>query len=79
MYLQNPLLMRIKTKNQYNTVLKEIDVLLEFSFLDKTQTKKLKSLLDALDEYQTTLYEAREDATLSLVSDFMDERPFKFN
>lgn len=77
--LQNPLIMRIQTKNQYNTVLKEIDVLLELSFLDKLQTKKLKSLLDALDEYQTYLYEAREDATASLASDFMEERSFKFN
>ena len=40
--------MVINTKNQYNTVLKEIDVLLELSFLDTFQTIKLKILIKDL-------------------------------
>lgn len=62
--------MRIKTKIQYNTVLKEIDVLLELSFLNQNQTKKLKNLLDALDEYQNTLFSNKKEATADLARDF---------
>lgn len=71
--------MKIITKNQYNSVLKEIDLLLELSFLDRDQTHKLKSLLDALDEYQSNLYEERIDATSELAKDFTVQATFKFN
>ena len=71
--------MKIKTKNQYNSVLKEIDVLLELSFLDKNQTKKLKKLLDALDEYQTIMYEEQQDVSADLAKDFILKDSYKLN
>jgi len=77
--LQNPLLIRIKTKNQDNTVLREIDVLLELSFLDSGQTKKLKALLDALDEYQTNLFDDQYDATTELANNYTMKGVYKLN
>ena len=77
--MQNPLPMTIKTKNQYSTVLREIDVLLELKFLDKGQTKKLKFLLDALDEYQTNLLENQNDATSELAKEYTIKNAYKFN
>ncbi len=71
--------MKIRTKNQYNSVLKEIDVLLELSFLDRDQTKKLKALLDALDDYQSNLYEERLDATSELATEFSLQGSHKLN
>lgn len=71
--------MTIKTKNQYSTVLREIDVLLELKFLDKGQTKKLKFLLDALDEYQTNLLENQNDATSELAKEYSLKNAYKFN
>lgn len=62
--------MKITTKNQYNTVLREIDNLLELSFLNQNQTKKLKNLLDALDDYQNTLFSKTRDATSDLAKEF---------
>lgn len=63
-------MIKIKTKNQYSTVLKEIDMLLELSFLNKNQTKKLKNLLDALDEYQSSLFSNSKDAVSDLAREF---------
>ncbi len=77
--MQNPGPMTIKTKNQYSTVLREIDVLLELKFLDKGQTKKLKFLLDALDEYQTNLLEHQNDATSELAKVYSLKDAYKFN
>jgi hypothetical protein len=71
--------MKIKTKNQYNFVLKEIDVLLELSFLDNIQTNKLKKLLDALDDYQTILHKEKQDVSAELAKDFILKNSFKFN
>jgi len=71
--------MKIKTKNQYNSVLKEIDVLLELAFLDKNQTKKLKKLLDALDEYQTIMHEEQQDVSADLAKDFILKSSYKLN
>lgn len=71
--------MIIKTKNQYNSVLKEIDILLELSFLDNFQTNKLKKLLDALDEYQTILHENQEDVSADLAKDFILKSSYKLN
>jgi ribosome assembly protein YihI (activator of Der GTPase) len=71
--------MKIKTKNQYNSVLKEIDVLLELSFLDNFQTNKLKKLLDALDEYQTIIHEDQRDVSAELAKDFILKHSYKFN
>ena len=71
--------MTIKTKNQYSTVLREIDMLLELKFLDKGQTKKLKFLLDALDEYQTNLLEHQNDATSELAKVYSLKDVYKFN
>lgn len=71
--------MKISTKNQYNSVLKEIDVLLELSFLDRIQTQKLKALLDALDEYQSNLFEEKLDATSDIAKDYSATGIFKFN
>jgi hypothetical protein len=71
--------MKIKTKNQYNSVLKEIDVLLELSFLDNMQTNKLKKLLDALDEYQTILHKEQQDVSAELAKDFILKNSYKFN
>lgn len=71
--------MTIKTKNQYNSVLKEIDILLELSFLDNFQTNKLKKLLDALDEYQTILHENQEDVSADLAKDFILKSSYKLN
>lgn len=71
--------MRIKTKNQYNTVLKQIDVLLDLTFLNPGQTQKLKYLLDALDEYQTNLFEDQNDATSELVKDYSLKSLYKLN
>jgi hypothetical protein len=71
--------MKIKTKNQYNFVLKEIDVLLELSFLDNIQTNKLKKLLDALDDYQTILHKEQQDVSAELAKDFILKNSFKFN
>ena len=71
--------MKIKTKNQYNFVLKEIDVLLELSFLDNIQTNKLKKLLDALDDYQTILHKEQRDVSAELAKDFILKNSFKFN
>jgi len=62
--------MRIKTKNQYSSVLREIDVLLELSFLNQNETKKLKNLLDALDDYQSTLFSGSRDAVYDLAKEF---------
>lgn len=76
---QNLLPMRIKTKNQYNTVLKQIDVLLDLTFLNPGQTQKLKYLLDALDEYQTNLFEDQNDATSELVKDYSLKSLYKLN
>ena len=77
--MQNPLVMTINTKNQYNTVLKEIDVLLELSFLDNTQTRKLKGLIDALDEYQSKIFDNKMDVTSELAKDFSLTGLYKFN
>lgn len=63
-------MIKIKTKNQYSSVLKEIDMLLELSFLNKNQTKKLKNLLDALDEYQSSLFSNSKDAVSDLAREF---------
>ncbi len=71
--------MVINTKNQYNTVLKEIDVLLELSFLDTFQTKKLKILIDALDEYQSKIFNNKIDVTSELAKEFSIVGSFKFN
>ena len=71
--------MKIKTKNQYNFVLKEIDVLLELSFLDNIQTNKLKKLLEALDDYQTILHKEQRDVSAELAKDFILKNSFKFN
>jgi len=71
--------MVINTKNQYNTVLKEIDVLLELSFLDTFQTKKLKILIDALDEYQSKIFNNKIDVTSELAKEFLIVGSFKFN
>lgn len=62
--------MRIITKNQYNTVLKEIDSLLELSFLNQGQTRQLKDLLAALDNYQNMLFNETKDATIDLAKEF---------
>lgn len=62
--------MRIKTKNQYSSVLREIDNLLELSFLNNNQTKKLKNLLDALDDYQNSLFSNSKDAMTDLAREF---------
>ena len=77
--MQNPLVMTINTKNQYNTVLKEIDILLELSFLDNTQTRKLKGLIDALDEYQSKIFDNKMDVTSELAKDFSLTGLYKFN
>ena len=71
--------MVINTKNQYNTVLKEIDVLLELSFLDTFQKKKLKILIDALDEYQSKIFNNKIDVTSELAKEFSIVGSFKFN
>ena len=71
--------MVINTKNQYNTVLKEIDVLLELSFLDTFQTKKLKILIDALDEYQSKIFNNKIDVTSELAKEFLIVGSFNFN
>jgi hypothetical protein len=63
-------MMRIKTKNQYSSVLREIDNLLELSFLNNNQTKKLKNLLDALDDYQNSLFSNSKDAMTDLAREF---------
>ena len=63
-------MIRIKTKNQYSSVLKEIDILLELSFLNNNQTKKLKNLLDALDDYQSSLFSNSRDAMSDLAMEF---------
>ena len=63
-------MIKIKTKNQYSSVLKEIDMLLELSFLNNNQTKKLKNLLDALDEYQSSLFFNSKDAVSDLAREF---------
>ena len=63
-------MMKIKTKNQYSSVLKEIDNLLELSFLNNNQTKKLKNLLDALDDYQNSLFTNTRDAMSDLAREF---------
>ena len=63
-------MMKIKTKNQYSSVLKEIDNLLELSFLNSNQTKKLKNLLDALDDYQNSLFSNKRDAMSDLAREF---------
>tara|TARA_B110000211_G_scaffold223749_1_gene273964 strand:+ start:511 stop:726 length:216 start_codon:yes stop_codon:yes gene_type:complete len=62
--------MKIKTKNQYSSVLKEIDNLLELTFLNNNQTKKLKNLLDALDDYQNSLFTNSTDAMSDLAREF---------
>lgn len=71
--------MKIKTKNQYKVVLREIDVLLELSFLDHLQTQKLKDLLDALDDYQSHLFEGKLEATGQLASEYSIRGVFKLN
>jgi len=63
-------MIKIKTKNQYSSVLKEIDILLELSFLNNNQTKKLKNLLDALDVYQSSLFSNSRDAMSDLAMKF---------
>ncbi len=63
-------MIKIKTKNQYSSVLKEIDILLELSFLNNNQTKKLKNLLDALDDYQSSLFSNSRDAMSDLAMEF---------
>ena len=63
-------MIKIKTKNQYSSVLKEIDILLELSFLNNNQTKKLKNLLDALDDYQSSLFSNSRDAMSDLAMKF---------
>jgi hypothetical protein len=63
--------MKIKTKNQYSSVLREIDVLLELLFLNNNQTKKLKNLLDALDDYQNSLFTNKRDAMSDLAREFI--------
>lgn len=65
-----PIMMKIKTKNQYSSVLKEIDNLLELTFLNNNQTKKLKNLLDALDDYQNSLFTNSTDAMSDLAREF---------
>lgn len=77
--MQNLLAMIINTKNQYNTVLKEIDVLLELSFLSNLQTIKLKGLIDALDEYQSKIFDKKIDVTSELAKDFSVTGLYKFN
>lgn len=62
--------MRIQTKNQYSSVLREIDVLLELTFLNQNQTKQLKNLLDALDDYQNQLFSGSKDAVSDLAREF---------
>ena len=76
---QNLLDMVINTKNQYNTVLKEIDVLLELSCLNNLQTIKLKVLIDALDEYQSKIFDNKIDVTSELAKDFSKTGLYKFN
>lgn len=71
--------MKIKSKNQYQSVLREIDGLLELSHLDNFQSQKLKGLLDALDEYQSIVYEQKADITTKLADQFMLQGLFKFN
>lgn len=71
--------MRIKTKTQYKVVLQEIDFLLELSFLNHLQTQKLKDLLDALDDYQSHLFEGKFEATGQLAAEFSDKGVFKLN
>jgi|TARA_B110000261_G_C12908077_1_gene287258 hypothetical protein len=63
--------MKIKSKNQYSLVLREIDVLLELSFLNQNETKKLKNLLDALDHYQNTILSKSLDAISDLAKEFL--------
>lgn len=63
--------MKIRTKTEYNSVLKEIDTLLELSFLNQAQTLKLKGLLDALDDYQSSIIRKKNEAVADLVRDFI--------
>lgn len=62
--------MRIRTQKDYKFVLQKIDELLELSFLSKNQTSKLKSLLDALDEYQQYTLPHHLDARTDLVEKY---------
>lgn len=71
--------MKINSKNQYQTVLREIDALLEMTHLNTLQTQKLKGLLNALDEYQTLVMERKTDLTSKLVDQFLIRGLFKFN
>ena len=41
--------------------------------------QKLKKLLDALDEYQTTMYEEQQDISSDLAKDFILKDSYKFN